>query len=122
MADYPYGAAGGDQDAPGQQASPNPGYTSPVFDLHTPGTNQPVYVNPNTRFDPQAPMPGTRVKIGEEEIQIAPHPTTNRFPWAPVNNPTVPVYGTVPDQQVPPPPPPPMPAGSSRRPGAAASR
>lgn len=33
--------------------------------------------------------------IGEETIQIAPHPTTNRYPWAPVENPTVPVYQTV---------------------------
>lgn len=92
-------------------------YESPVFDLHSaqgqqgqaaaqPAATAGPQVIPDsgqTRFDPNA-VPGARVKIGEETIPIAPHPTTNRFPWKPVQNPTVPVYGTV--QQPEPLPPP----------------
>ncbi len=44
-----------------------------------------------------APASGnsTVVQVGEETIQIVPHPTTNRFPWAPVENPTIPIYTTL---------------------------
>lgn len=36
---------------------------------------------------PSQPTPRQAV----ETIQIAPHPTTNRFPWAPIPNPTIPI-------------------------------
>lgn len=95
------------------------GYESPVFDLHAmappkqsqvssqskpesdqatqlPRTNfQVVPDRSTTRFSPVDTTSAGRVRVGEETIQIAPHPTTNRYPWASVHNPTVPVYGDV---------------------------
>jgi hypothetical protein len=50
------------------------------------------------------------VQVGQETIQIAPNPTTNRYPWAPVNNPTVPVFAAQPSPDLPPPPAQPQPA------------
>jgi hypothetical protein len=87
----------------------------PVYDLRGPqpaplAAPQPIGTPaavPAAAFTPAQAAPaapaGLQV-IGQEEIQIAPHPTTNRFPWAPVPNPTVPIYQSVPQQPTPAPP------------------
>ncbi len=41
------------------------------------------------------------VLVGEETIQVAPHPTTNRYPWPSVDNPKVPVYQATPLPPIP---------------------
>jgi hypothetical protein len=63
---------------------------SPVYDLRPAGnTGQPVSaVVPSVPDD----TPPQRRVTGVETIQIAPHPTTNRFPWTPVQNPTIPIF------------------------------
>lgn len=72
--------------------------TAPVT---APPAARPIPTEESALYAPGAPAAGENSRqVGEQTIEIAPHPTTNRFPWAPVQNPTVAVYQTV---SVPPP-------------------
>lgn len=57
---------------------------------------EPVPPPPQATTLTARPLPAT----DENTIQIAPHPTTNRYPWAPVSNPQLPPLPVV---QLPPP-------------------
>ena len=124
MAESPNSTVGVGQSVPGQQSdqvivnsdvpsdidiTPS-GYVSPTFDLRAPAAHAaelhttpvaPPVMSTDERSNLAAAAPGSTVQIGEKTIEIAPHPTTNRFPWAPVDNPTVPVYTTVPQPEPP---------------------
>ncbi len=68
---------------------------SPVYDLRRPASPPPSAPATTPQTPPTVAEPTPHV-IRAETIQIAPHPTTNRFPWSPVQNPKIP--GFQPDQ------------------------